>query len=228
MNSAKILVVEDEEPIRQMLLIVLKNAGFDVQCAKDVREAREFIAESMPDLILLDWMLPDLSGIDWCRQLKKDPSLNELPVILLTARGAEEDKIRGLEVGADDYMTKPFSPREMVARIKAVLRRAGKSFTKTKVVVGHLILDMERYQLSYQGRDVPLSPTEFKLMRFFMTHPGKVYNREQLLDNVWGRTAYIEERTVDVHIRRLRKVLSEHGCGDLVKTVRGFGYRFSL
>jgi two-component system phosphate regulon response regulator PhoB len=228
MNSAKILVVEDEEPIRQMLLIVLKNAGFDVQCAKDVREAREFIAESMPDLILLDWILPDMSGIDWCRQLKKDPSLNELPVILLTARGAEEDKIRGLEVGADDYMTKPFSPREMVARIKAVLRRAGKSFTKTKVVVGHLILDMERYQLSYQGCDVPLSPTEFKLMRFFMTHPGKVYNREQLLDNVWGRTAYIEERTVDVHIRRLRKVLSEHGCGDLVKTVRGFGYRFSL
>ena len=228
MNSAKILVVEDEEPIRQMLLIVLKNAGFDVQCAKDVREAREFIAESMPDLILLDWMLPDMSGIDWCRQLKKDSSLNELPVILLTARGTEEDKIRGLEVGADDYMTKPFSPREMVARIKAVLRRAGKSFTKTKVVVGDLILDMERYQLSYQGRDVPLSPTEFKLMRFFMTHPGKVYNREQLLDNVWGRTAYIEERTVDVHIRRLRKILSEHGCGDLVTTVRGFGYRFSL
>lgn len=228
MSSAKILVVEDEEPIRQMLLIVLNKADFDVQCAKDVREARDLIAESMPDLILLDWMLPDMSGIDWCRQLKNDPSLNELPVILLTARGAEEDKVRGLEVGADDYMTKPFSPREMVARIKAVLRRAGKSFTKTKVVAGHLILDMERYQLSYQGRDVPLSPTEFKLMRFFMTHPGKVYNREQLLDNVWGRTAYIEERTVDVHIRRLRKVLSEHGCGDLVKTVRGFGYRFSL
>jgi two-component system phosphate regulon response regulator PhoB len=181
----------------------------------------------MPDLILLDWMLPDISGVDWCRQLKRDLSLKELPVILLTARGSEEDKVRGLEVGADDYMTKPFSPREMVARIKAVLRRTGKSFTKTKVVVNDLILDTDRYQLSYQGRDVPVSPTEFKLMQFFMTHPGKVYNRTQLLDNVWGRTAYIEERTVDVHIRRLRKVLSEHGCGDLVKTVRGFGYRFS-
>ncbi|MDG2365869.1 MAG: phosphate regulon transcriptional regulator PhoB [Methylococcaceae bacterium] len=227
MNSAKILVVEDEESIRQMLLIVLENAGFDVQCTQDVREARESIAESMPDLILLDWMLPDISGVDWCRQLKRDLSLKELPVILLTARGSEEDKVRGLEVGADDYMTKPFSPREMVARIKAVLRRTGKSFTKTKVVVNDLILDTDRYQLSYQGRDVPVSPTEFKLMQFFMTHPGKVYNRTQLLDNVWGRTAYIEERTVDVHIRRLRKVLSEHGCGDLVKTVRGFGYRFS-
>ncbi|HHZ69224.1 MAG TPA: phosphate regulon transcriptional regulatory protein PhoB [Methylococcaceae bacterium] len=227
MNSAKILVVEDEEPIRQMLLIVLENAGFDVQCAKDVLGARKSIAESMPDLILLDWMLPDISGVDWCRQLKKDSSLKELPVILLTARGSEEDKVRGLEVGADDYMTKPFSPREMVARIKAVLRRTGKLFTKTKVVVNDLILDTDSYQLSYQGRDVPLSPTEFKLMQFFMTHPEKVYNRTQLLDNVWGRTAYLEERTVDVHIRRLRKVLSEHGCGELVKTVRGFGYRFS-
>jgi len=172
--------------------------------------------------------LPDISGVDWCRQLKRDLSLKELPVILLTARGSEEDKVRGLEVGADDYMTKPFSPREMVARIKAVLRRTGKSFTKTKVVVNDLILDTDRYQLSYQGRDVPVSPTEFKLMQFFMTHPGKVYNRTQLLDNVWGRTAYIEERTVDVHIRRLRAALEVHGADKFIQTVRGSGYRFSV
>jgi len=227
MNATKVLVVEDEEAIRQMLLIVLENADFDVQCACDVGEARELMAESLPDLILLDWMLPDISGVDWCRKLKKDPSLRDLPVILLTARGADEDKVRGFDVGADDYITKPFSPREMVARIKAVLRRSGKSFTNNQVVVNDLILDTNRYQLTYQGRDIPVSPTEFKLMQFFMTHPDKVYNREQLLDNVWGRTAYIEERTVDVHIRRLRKALSEHGCSNFVKTVRGFGYRFS-
>ena len=224
MIPTRVLVIDDEPSFTEALSLSLKREGFEVDTADDGVSALSAIATKLPDLVLLDVMLPGISGVDVCREIRKTSTV---PIIMVTARGEEIDAVVALEVGADDYMTKPFSPREMVARIKAVLRRTGKSFTKTKVVVNDLILDTDRYQLSYQGRDVPVSPTEFKLMQFFMTHPGKVYNRTQLLDNVWGRTAYIEERTVDVHIRRLRKVLSEHGCGDLVKTVRGFGYRFS-
>lgn len=160
--------------------------------------------------------------------LKKESMYQEIPIILLTARGEEEDKVRGLEIGADDYMTKPFSPKELVARIRAVLRRSGKSQGQPQIVMGDLILDTEQHRLSINDQPVEVSPTEFRLMHFFMTHPNKVYSRSQLLDQVWGRSVYIEERTIDVHIRRLRKILEEFGREDVVQTVRGFGYRFSL
>jgi two-component system phosphate regulon response regulator PhoB len=179
-------------------------------------------------LILLDWMLPGISGVEWARRLKKDQTNRELPIILLTARGEEEDKVRGLEIGADDYMTKPFSPKELVARVRAVLRRSGKIQGSAQIELGDLVLDTEQHRLSIGDKQLDVSPTEFRLMLFFMTHPDKVYNRSQLLDQVWGRSVYIEERTVDVHIRRLRKILGEYGREDLVQTVRGFGYRFSL
>ncbi len=184
--------------------------------------------EDLPDLVLLDWMLPGISGVEFARRLKKDEHYRELPIILLTARGEEEDKVRGLEIGADDYMTKPFSPKELIARIHAVLRRSGKGVGQAKVTAGELLLDLEQHRLTIAGKVLDVSPTEFRLMHFFMTHIDKVYSRTQLLDQVWGRSVYIEERTVDVHIRRLRKVLAEFGMEDLVQTVRGFGYRFSI
>jgi len=177
---------------------------------------------------LLDWMLPGISGAEWARRLKKEALYQEVPIILLTARGEEEDKVRGLEIGADDYMTKPFSPKELIARIRAVLRRSGKSQGQPQIIMGDLLLDTEQHRLSINDRPVEVSPTEFRLMHFFMTHPNKVYSRSQLLDQVWGRSVYIEERTIDVHIRRLRKILEEYGREDVVQTVRGFGYRFSL
>jgi two-component system phosphate regulon response regulator PhoB len=173
-------------------------------------------------------MLPGMSGAEWARRLKKEALYQEIPIILLTARGEEEDKVRGLEIGADDYMTKPFSPKELVARIRAVLRRSGKTQGQPQIVMGDLILDTEQHRLSINDKPVEVSPTEFRLMHFFMTHPNKVYSRSQLLDQVWGRSVYIEERTIDVHIRRLRKILEEFGREDIVQTVRGFGYRFSL
>jgi len=228
MPSSNILVVEDEDAIREMLKMVLEQAGFSPITAADAEEAQQILAETMPDLILLDWMLPGASGIEWARRLKKEPQYRELPIILLTARGEEEDKVRGLEIGADDYMTKPFSPKELIARIRAVLRRSGKVNDLGQITQGDLVLDTEQHRLSIGDKQLEVSPTEFRLMQFFMTHPDKVFNRSQLLDQVWGRSVYIEERTVDVHIRRLRKILGEHGREDLVQTVRGFGYRFSV
>ncbi|MFZ2168643.1 MAG: phosphate regulon transcriptional regulator PhoB [Methylococcaceae bacterium] len=228
MSNLNILVVEDEDAIRGMLLMVLEQAGFVPIAAADAEEAQKALDETLPDLILLDWMLPGISGVEWARRLKREPVYCELPIILLTARGEEEDTVKGLEIGADDYITKPFSPKELVARIRAVLRRSGKIQGQAQIVLGDLVLDTEQHRLSISNKQLEVSPTEFRLMQFFMTHPDKVYSRTQLLDQVWGRSVYIEERTIDVHIRRLRKILGEYGREDLVQTVRGFGYRFSL
>jgi two-component system phosphate regulon response regulator PhoB len=228
MTNCNILVVEDEDAIRAMLVMVLEQANFTPIEAADAQEAQKALTESLPDLILLDWMLPGISGVEWARRLKKEPMYRDIAIILLTARGEEEDKVRGLEIGADDYMTKPFSPKELVARIRAVLRRSGKLQGASTVMLGDLVLDTEQHRLSIGDKQLEVSPTEFRLMLFFMTHPDKVYSRTQLLDQVWGRSVYIEERTIDVHIRRLRKILAEHNREELVQTVRGFGYRFSL
>lgn len=228
MSTCNILVVEDEDAIRAMLIMVLEQAGFTPIAAADTQEAQKALDEGLPDLILLDWMLPSISGVEWARRLKKEPMYRDIAIILLTARGEEEDKVRGLEIGADDYMTKPFSPKELVARIRAVLRRTGKLQGASSIVLGDLTLDTEQHRLSVGDKLLEVSPTEFRLMHFFMTHPDKVYSRTQLLDQVWGRSVYIEERTIDVHIRRLRKILSEYNREELVQTVRGFGYRFSL
>jgi len=228
MSSFNILVVEDEDAIRGMLMMVLEQAGFVPIAAADAEDAQKVLDDNLPDLILLDWMLPGISGVEWARRLKKEPIYRDIPIILLTARGEEEDKVRGLEIGADDYMSKPFSPKELVARIRAVLRRSGKIQGQAQITVGDLMLDTEQHRLSIGDKQLEVSPTEFRLMHFFMTHPDKVCSRTQLLDQVWGRSVYIEERTIDVHIRRLRKILEEYGREDLVQTVRGFGYRFSL
>lgn len=228
MSSFNILVVEDEDAIKGMLMMVLDQAGFMPVAAAEAEEAQKALDDNPPDLILLDWMLPGISGVEWARRLKKEPIYRDIPIILLTARGEEEDKVRGLEIGADDYITKPFSPKELVARIRAVLRRSGKIQGQAQITLGDLILDTEQHRLSIGDKQLEVSPTEFRLMHFFMTHPDKVYSRTQLLDQVWGRSVYIEERTIDVHIRRLRKILEEYGREDLVQTVRGFGYRFSL
>ena len=228
MSSFNILVVEDEDAIRGMLMMVLEQASFLPVAAADAEEAQKALDNNLPDLILLDWMLPGISGVEWARRLKKEPIYRDIPIILLTARGEEEDKVRGLEIGADDYITKPFSPKELVARIRAVLRRSGKIQGQAQITLGDLMLDTEQHRLSIGDKQLEVSPTEFRLMHFFMTHPDKVYSRTQLLDQVWGRSVYIEERTIDVHIRRLRRILEEYGREDLVQTVRGFGYRFSL
>ncbi len=227
MTKNTILIVEDETAIRAMLKLILDQAGFSVLEAGDTESAQKLIVENSPDLIILDWMLPGISGVEWARRLKKDPSYRDLPIILLTARGEEEDKVRGLEIGADDYLTKPFSPKELCARIRAVLRRSGTLSGLAQIVLGDLTLDTEQHRLTISNRQLDISPTEFRLIQFFMTHPDKVFTRTQLLDQVWGRSVYIEERTVDVHIRRLRKILSDHGREDMLQTVRGFGYRFS-
>jgi two-component system phosphate regulon response regulator PhoB len=228
MSHLKILVVEDEEGIRDMLVMALGQAGLGVVAVATAEQAQQALAENMMDLIVLDWMLPGISGIELARRLKNDSGFKELPIILLTARSEEEDKIRGLEIGADDYITKPFSPKELVARIKAVMRRSGKLSESGLLNVGDLTLDSEQHRLTISGHSLDVSPTEFRLMQFFMTNPDKVYSRTHLLDQVWGRSVYIEERTVDVHIRRLRKILAEYNREELIQTVRGFGYRFSI
>jgi len=229
MSALNILVVEDEDAIREMLVMVLEQASLNVIAVASAEEAQHSLADNArPDLVLLDWMLPGISGVELARRLKKDDLYKELPIILLTARGEEEDKVRGLEIGADDYMTKPFSPKELVARIKAVLRRSGKTIEEEILKVGDITLDVNKHRITIENKVVIVSPTEFKLMYFFMTHQDNVYSRTQLLDQVWGRSAYIEERTVDVHIRRLRKILKDFNKDDLIQTVRGFGYRFSV
>lgn len=223
----QVLVVEDEGPIREMIAFGLKRAGFDVREAEDSQSARVSLADHRPDLVLIDWMLPDSSGLELTRALKRDRETRELPVILLTARAEESDKIAGLEGGADDYVTKPFSPRELAARIHAVLRRAQPGGDGEHVAVGGLELDPASHRVLAEGRTVPLGPTEYRMLEFFMTHPERVYSRDQLLDRVWGGAVYVEERTVDVHIRRLRKALENFGYDRLIQTVRGSGYRFS-
>ncbi len=228
MPKLNVLVVEDDDAIREMLVMVLEQSELQVSAVVSAEEALQELAEKLPDLILLDWMLPGISGVELARRLKKEEAYGDLPIILLTARGEEEDKVRGLEIGADDYMTKPFSPKELVARIKAVMRRSAKSAGSKQITMGDLLLDTEQHRLTVAGKPLDVSPTEFKLMHFFMMNPDKVYSRTQLLDQVWGRSVYIEERTVDVHIRRLRKILAQHDSEDLIQTVRGFGYRFSI
>ncbi|MEP7313319.1 MAG: phosphate regulon transcriptional regulator PhoB [Pseudomonadota bacterium] len=227
MTARQILIVEDEKPIRDMIAFALKRAGFDVQEAEDSQSARALLADRRPDLLLIDWMLPDMSGLELTRLIKRDRQTRELPIIMLTARAGEADKVAGLEGGADDYVTKPFSPRELLARIQAVLRRSGGAATDESIELGGLHLDKASHRVMVGEQSVTLGPTEYRMLEFFMTHPERVYSREQLLDRIWGGNVYVEERTIDVHIRRLRKALEEHGHDRLVQTVRGSGYRFS-
>ncbi|HRD66868.1 MAG TPA: phosphate regulon transcriptional regulator PhoB [Candidatus Competibacter sp.] len=227
MNAKRILIVEDEQPIREMVIFSLTGAGFEVREAGDARQAQTRIAERLPDLILLDWMLPGISGIDFARRLKREELTRELPVIMLTARAEEEDTVQGLESGADDYIIKPFSPRELVARIRAVLRRGGPAAEDEMLRANGLSVDLASHRVSAGETLLDMGPTEYRLLEFFMSHPERVYSRGQLLDRVWGSNVYVEERTVDVHIRRLRKVLEPHGYDALIQTVRGAGYRFS-
>jgi two-component system phosphate regulon response regulator PhoB len=227
MSAKQILVVEDERPIREMIAFGLRRAGFDVREAADARSGRAEVANKLPDLLLVDWMLPDTSGLEFTRALKRDRETRELPIIMLTARAEEGDKVAGLEGGADDYITKPFSPRELLARINAVLRRTGPTEGAERVDIEGLVLDQSSQRVSVGEKTVALGPTEYRMLAFFMTHPERVYPREQLLDRVWGGNVYVEERTIDVHIRRLRKALEEFQYDRLIQTVRGSGYRFS-
>lgn len=224
----RILIVDDEAPIREMIHTALDLAGFDCIEAEDARTAHAMIVDQRPALILLDWMMPgNMSGIELCRRLKKDESLSEIPVIMLTARGEEDNKVQGLDAGADDYMTKPFSTRELVSRIKAVLRRASALNAERAINAEGLTLDPVSQRISVGSHTVEMGPTEYRLLAFFMTHPERAYTRTQMLDQVWGGNVYVEDRTIDVHIRRLRKVLEPHGFDRFIQTVRGTGYRFS-
>jgi len=227
MSSKDILIVEDEPAIREMIAFSLPAEEFTLREAADAGEAEARLCERLPDLILLDWMLPGTSGMEFARRLRRDEYSRHVPIIMLTARAEEDDRITGLEAGADDYVTKPFSPRELIARIHAVLRRASPDRDSDRIESGGLTLDIAGHRLLYGQRQIDLGPTEFRLLRHFMSHPDRVYSRGQLLDAVWGRGAYVEERTVDVHILRLRKALATVNRDGLVQTVRGAGYRFS-
>jgi len=219
-----ILVVEDESAIVELLRYNLEREGFRVSVAADGEEALTAIAEDKPDLVLLDWMLPKASGLELCRQIRRKTATRDLPVIMLTARGEEADRVRGLDVGADDYVTKPFSITELMARVKALLRRARPARDAEVLRYADLELDIARHRVTRNGRPIHLGPTEFRLLRHFLEHPGRVFAREQLLDAVWGHDVYVEARTVDVHIRRLRKALNADGAVDVVRTVRSAGY----
>lgn len=221
-----ILLVEDEKAIRDMVRFTLQQEGFAVLEAGDANTMRTLIADVQPDLILLDWMLPGVSGVEIARSLRRDDNTRDIPIILLTARGEEDDMVHGLDAGADDYMSKPFSNRELLARIRALIRRTAPASEGALDVHG-LVLDASSARVSADGVSIHLGPTEFRLLQFFMTHPERVFNRTQLLDRVWGANVYVEERTVDVHIRRLRKALEPTGHDRFVQTVRGMGYRFS-
>jgi two-component system phosphate regulon response regulator PhoB len=225
--AANILLVEDEPGIQELLKFNLTQAGHMVTAAGDAEQALSFLKNTLPDVILLDWMLPGMSGIDLCRRLRQDERYQSVPIIMLTARGEERDKVTGLDTGADDYITKPFSPRELVSRIKAVLRRRAPQITDEPVEVNGLRLDPASHRVQGHAMALELGPTEFRLLHFFMTHPERVYSRTQLLDQVWGDDVFVEERTVDVHIRRLRMALEPSGHDELIQTVRGSGYRFS-
>jgi two-component system phosphate regulon response regulator PhoB len=222
--SARILIVEDEEPLTMMLRYNLEAEGYAVEIAGRGDEAEIKLAESPPDLVVLDWMLPGLSGIELCRRLRARPATARLPIIMLTARGEEGERVRGLATGADDYIVKPFSLPEFIARIGALLRRASPERIATVLTAGDIELDREKRRVSRAGREVALGPTEFRLLEFLMQSPGRVFSREQLLDGVWGRDVYIDERTVDVHVGRLRKALNRGRGSDPIRTVRGSGY----
>lgn len=222
-----ILIVEDDPAIRELLSINLEASGHRALTAVSAEDAMTMISESLPDLILLDWMLPGRSGPQFAQQIRANERTRDVPIIMLTARTDEQDRVTGLEIGADDYMVKPFSPRELIARIKAVLRRRKPQLTEEKIEVNGLALDPVTHRVSAHGSTVIIGPTEFRLLHFFMTHPERVHSRSQLLDKVWGDHVFVEERTVDVHIRRLRALLEETKHDRLIQTVRGSGYRFS-
>lgn len=226
--AATILIVEDDPAIRELLTVNLEASAHRVIEAGSAEEAEATMVHSLPDLILLDWMLPGRSGPQFAQKIRAVERTKDVPIIMLTARTDEQDRITGLEIGADDYMIKPFSPRELVARIKAVLRRRKPQLTEDKVGVNGLVLDPVTHRVTAGGSAVAIGPTEFRLLHFFMTHPERVHSRSQLLDKVWGDHVFVEERTVDVHIRRLRSVLEATGHDSLIQTVRGSGYRFSM
>ncbi|WP_448203678.1 phosphate regulon transcriptional regulator PhoB [Azospirillum sp. sgz302134] len=227
MNSALkplVLIVEDEADIVTLLKYNLEKEGFRVNAASDGEEALLLAGEQTPNIVLLDWMLPLMSGLEVCRQMRRNAKMRDIPIIMLTARGEEADRVRGLNSGADDYITKPFSPTELVARMRAVLRRASPSMTEEVLQFADVTMDLAAHRVRRNGRDVHLGPTEFRLLRHFMQHPGRVFSREQLLDIVWGHDVYVEPRTVDVHIRRLRKAMNDDTELDLIRTVRSAGY----
>ncbi|MCB1858525.1 MAG: phosphate regulon transcriptional regulator PhoB [Gammaproteobacteria bacterium] len=223
----EVLIVEDEPAIREMVGVALKSDGFLLREAADASEAQTIIRDHTPDLILLDWMLPGTSGLQLAKELRDDEPTRHVPIIMLTARSEEHSRVRGLEAGVDDYVTKPFSVRELRLRIKAVLRRAQPESEGTRIELGGLVIDEASHRVFATGREVLLGPMEYRTLHFFMTHAERVYTRRQLMDRIWGQDAYLEERTVDVHIRRLRKALLPYRCDGLVQTVRGTGYRFS-
>ncbi|WP_339056551.1 phosphate regulon transcriptional regulator PhoB [Candidatus Regiella endosymbiont of Tuberolachnus salignus] len=225
--TKRILVVEDEVAIREMLCLLLQQNGYQPLTAENYSNAVASLTGLLPDLILLDWMLPGGSGIQFIQHIRREMLTRSIPVIMLTARGEEEDRVCGLELGADDYITKPFSPKEVVARIRAMIRRTVPTTTKEIIEIQGLILDPSSHRVITNKQVLAMGPTEFKLLHFFMTRPERVYNREQLLNYVWGTNVYVEDRTVDVHIRRLRKVLEKNGHDKMIQTVRGTGYRFS-
>lgn len=227
--TAKLLVVEDERDIRDMLIFALEEAGFQVTEASTAERALSLLAEGYkPDLLLVDWMLPGASGVELARRVKQKPEMQDTPLILLTARGEEDDRVRGLEAGADDYVVKPFSPRELIARVRAVLRRSGAVVnTEQAIEIGGIRLDTASHRVTVKGETIKLGPTEYKILLFFMEHPERVFSRTQMLDAVWGHQVVVEERTIDVHMRRLRKALEPFGVEEYVQTVRGSGYRFS-
>ncbi len=227
MQGKLILVVEDEAPIREMLRFALSRAEFRVAEAAGAEEARLRIADERPDLILMDWMMPGTSGVELTREFKSQATTRDIPIIMVTARAEEEDKVRGLNVGCDDYVSKPFSYPELIARINAVMRRAMPGGDEERMSVNGLTVDSASQRVTAEGQPVKLGPTEYRLLHFFVSHPERVYTREQVLDRVWGQNVYVEERTVDVHIRRLRKALEPFGYDAMIQTVRGSGYRFS-
>ncbi|MDG2500944.1 MAG: phosphate regulon transcriptional regulator PhoB [Porticoccaceae bacterium] len=227
MPKHTILVVDDEAAIRTMLCVALEAADYNVLQAENAQQAHAVIIDRRPDLVLLDWMMPGTSGLELLRRLKRDELTAKIPVIMLTARAEEDSKISGLDAGADDYIPKPFSPRELISRVKAVLRRVGREELAQPIAVDELLFDPLGHRVSISGQSINLGPTEYRLLQFFLTHQERVYTRDQILDYVWGGNVYLDERTVDVHIRRLRKAISVAGHDNYVQTVRGAGYRFS-
>lgn len=225
-KQPRVLVVDDESAIRDMISFALERAGMRCDSAADAQEALVSINDHKPDMVLMDWMMPGVSGLELTRRLRKDPLTADIPIIMLTAKVTEDDKVAGLEAGTDDYIIKPFSPRELMARIRAVMRRTSPADEEGLIVQGELTLDTVARRVLHEGREIHMGPTEYRLLEFFMSHPGRAYSRAQLLDHVWGTNAYLEERTVDVHIRRLRKALEPFSASGCLQTVRGHGYRF--
>jgi two-component system, OmpR family, phosphate regulon response regulator PhoB len=227
MPKHTVLIVDDEAAIRDMLCIALEAAGFNVLDAENAQQAHATIIDRQPDLVLLDWMMPGTTGLELLRRLKRDDLTARIPVIMLTAKAEEDSKISGLDAGADDFVPKPFSPRELISRVKAVLRRVGREELQEPISIGQLVFDPIGHRVSIADQTITLGPTEYRLLQFFLTHQERVYSRDQILDYVWGGNVYLDERTVDVHIRRLRKAISVAGHENYVQTVRGAGYRFS-